>query len=851
MEKKPILLRLIIAFVVILIFALSINPLTPQDFYVTMGSLLKNKQDAAYPELVEKAKAYQESTQLYPSEALLAVADNSGVELKDMIKGDNIQDNRDAIAAIRKAASSSIRLGLDLNGGVEFVLQMIPDKQFAEEYEKNPEAARDRAIEILRRRLESQKIYEAEIAPMNEFISLKAPIVSKDEKVKLRNLIEMSAKLRFRLVHPESQAEVGKYLSNPRNYVPPVGYEIMQEVTARKGEKGDYFLVEIRPQMDGSNVERAQVVSDQYGMRKISLEFNSTGAKDFSRVTSNNVSRQLAIVLDGKLYCAPNIREAITGGMASIDGKFAREDAENIANALSSGNLPFQIKIASVFDTAPSLGLDNVKNGIYAGILALITVMVFMLVYYLAAGFTAVVALAVNIVLVLGAMAAFSGTLTLPGIAGIILTIGMAVDANVLIFERIREELNSGKSLFNAIELGYSRAFTAVFDANITTLFIALILLNVGSGAVKGFALTLGIGIATSMFTALFLTRLLLDIFAQVFKLQKLVMCHWLSAPNIHFLKVSRWAVLVSGVMIVVSLSVFAVRGHSLLGVDFTGGTVVSMDYKEVIPQKQLEDLLRKNGFSDVRVSYKTSASTVDNKKLELMVRGDVIKPELGNKVTKESPKDQIMALLQNEYPQAGFSGEDEMSIGGLVGKEFTRNAIYAVILSFISIVLYVSLRYEFSYAMAAIIALLHDLIIVMGIYALMGREISLNVVAAILTIIGYSINDTIVVFDRIRENARLLVDTPYRSIIDLSLNQTLSRTILTSLTTLMVLVILAIFGGIAVNDFVIVMLFGVIVGTYSSLFIASPIISVWHRKIGNLTGQQKISHAAEPVEAE
>ncbi|QSH40994.1 protein translocase subunit SecD [Lentisphaerota bacterium ZTH] len=854
MNKRPVILRSLIALVVIAVFFISIHPLTQRDFYETFKSLLKNSKNPVAAKLVREAKESQaKDPSMYATTALLNAANKNGVELKTLVNGKDLQVNSDVISLVRKKASSSIRLGLDLNGGVEFMLELVPDENFLNSIkkevknDKNAQAQyekrlttefnryRDIAIETLRSRMEAQKIYEAEITPAGgRYISLKVPVVSKEEKLKLLRLIKMSAKLRFRFVNPDNEKLVQQYLAGPKKFRSPIGFDLMKIKEFRSGKKEltRYYFVNKRWAMDGKSIIDAYPTKDQFGQRKIILKFNSAGAERFGEITSKNKGRQLAIVLDDKLYCAPVIRDAITTGSAEISGNFSNEEAKNISDALVSGSLPFQIRVEGIFDTDPTLGVANVQNGIWAGIFALAIVMAFMIFYYLRAGVVAVIALGVNIILVLGALAAFDATLTLPGIAGIILTIGMSVDANVLIFERIREELERKKSLQTAIELGYSRAFITILDSNLTTLFTALILMRVGTGPVKGFAVTLSIGILTSMFTALFLTRLIFDYIDRVHPFKGMKMLTFVRNPKIDFVGLRKYAFTLSGVLIVASLLVFGAKGKTMFGVDFTGGTQITFDYQKRVPVNKVEDTLKKAGY-EAQVSYKTSASQVDNKKVEILIRKN-IKLEKTGSGEAVSPKEQIAGMLNKTYPASKFSGGQETSIGGLVGYEFTKSALLAIGLAFLGIIIYISIRFEFAYAIASIIALIHDVIVATGIFVACGNEVSLSVVAAILTIIGYSLNDTIVVFDRIREDVRQEKGLSYKQIINLSINQTLSRTTLTSFTTALVLIILYFFGGIAINDFVFVMLLGVIVGTYSSIFVASPIVAFWHRKIGS-----------------
>lgn len=846
MNKRPLILRTLITVVVVLVFTLAIHPLFQRDYYETFLGMLKDKQDSEAHQVVKEAKALQEANpQLYQSQALLQAADTKGLDLTKKVNGNDLQDNRDVMSLIRKNASSSIRLGLDLNGGVEFILQLVPDQEFLAMFKEDDTNAasreemqarmasefdryRDIAIEILRKRLEGQKIFEAEIAPSgSSYVALRAPVVAKDEKLKLLNLIKMSARLNFRLVHENNAELVKQYLADKNNFVVPVGYELLTTSEFRPGQepKVEYYFVNKIPEMTGKGISNAMATKDEFGQRKIQLRFSQAGAEDFARVTSRNIGRQLAIVLDGNLYCAPVVNQAITGGSAEISGRFSNEEAKSIADALVSGSFPFQIKVDAVFDTDPKLGASNVANGIWVGAISLVLVAIFMCVYYRVAGVISVVALALNVVLILGAMAAFNATLTLPGIAGIILTIGMAVDANVLVFERIREELKSGKSLMNAVDYGYQKAFSAVFDANLTTLITSIILMSVGTGAIKGFAVTLSIGILTSLFTALFVTRLIFDYLFRYTRLSALPMMQFFKKTEFNFNRMWSKAMTISGILILLSIVVFFVRGKSMLGVDFTGGTQVTFTYAEQIPQEKLEAALKKAGY-DATVTYKyNAAAATDNSKVEILVRGDLTKAN-----ANESPMDHLASLLNKEFPTAKLSNGLESSIGGLIGWEFTKAALLAIAFSIIGIGAYVTLRYEFTYALTSILALLHDVIIVTGIFLALGRTISLTVIAALLTVIGYSINDTVVIFDRIRENASLKTCKTYEENVNLSINQTLNRTMLTSLTTFIVVFVLFLGAGVAINDFVLIMMLGIIVGTYSSVFLAGPMVALMRR---------------------
>ena len=742
--------------------------------------------------------------------------------------------SRDVISLIRKNSAGSIRRGIDLNGGAEFILELVPDPNDKEKIEKKFNEYRDIAIETLRKRLTAKNIYEADISPAGgRYISMRVPVVTKEEKATLEKLIKLSAKLQFRLVHLNNDQEIAKYLADKKNYDAPEGYEILESVETKDGKviKKPY-LVEREAQMDGKEIDEAYPTMDQFGQREIILKFKPAGAAQFGKVTGDNVGRLLAIVLDGQLYSAPQIKVAITGGNASITGNFSREDAENVSNALVSGSVPFSMTIQAQSDIDPTIGEATVRDGLYSGIAGMVLVMIFMAVYYMRSGIIANISLLVNAILILGALAAFDVTLTLPGIAGIILTIGMAVDANVLIYERIREEIESKKTVLNAIDLGFDRAYSAIFDSNITTLVVAVILLWQGTGAIKGFAITLAIGVFTTLFTAVFLTRLLFDLMTGFMSVKSLKMHSFVGrGTHVDFLGLRKYALACSAILILATFIFVGIRGKECLGIDFTGGTQVELSFKEAVPAEKISTFLKSQGFEN-KVTYKTGSAVDAQKKLEIIIRdtegGTTEKTAEAGAVVMEK----VTNALNKEFPAAAFKGETQSTLGALIGQTFMKSALISLILSFAVMIIYLTFRFQFSYSIAGTVVLVHDVIIGVGLYLMCGGQITLNVVAAALTIVGISINDTIVTFDRVRENLTLVKDRSYWDIINLSINQTLGRTILTTSTILMVLVMQLVFGGSGIRDFVSVMLFGLLVGTYSSVFITNLIIAYWHKPV-------------------
>ena len=839
MNKKPIILRSIFALLVLVVFVFSMHPLQERDFYDAFKDICSDPSAKEVTELIAAAKEKKaKDPSMYDSVALETAALDKGISLDklvkpSLVKSQKITNSRDVLSLIRKNSAASIRRGIDLNGGAEFILELVPDAADKEKIEKDFEKYRDLAIETLRKRLTQKNIFEADISPAGgKYISMRVPIVTKDEKAVIEKLIKMSAKLQFKLVHPNNAAEVSKYEADPKGYQPPEGYEIKISTESRNGKAyRSVYIVERAQQMDGKDIEDAYPTMNQFGQREIILSFKHAGATRFGEVTSNNVGRELAIILDGELYSAPRINQAITGGNAQITGSFSREDAENISNALVSGSVPFAMTIQAQSDIDPTIGEQTVRDGLYSGIAGMILVMIFMICYYVRSGIIANISLFVNAVLMLGAMAAFDVTLTLPGIAGMILTIGMAVDANVLIYERIREEINSGKTIGNAIDFGFDRAYSAIFDSNFTTLFVAVILLWQGTGAIKGFAITLAIGVFTTLFTAVFLTRLLFDLMTRFMTIKKLRMFSFGKIPQVDYLGKKKYALALSAILIIASIAVVAVRGKDCLGIDFTGGTQLTFDFAKAVPAETISKLLDEKGFEN-KVTYKTGSAVDAKKQLEILIREKTGK----TKAQTAEQGAQLMNAVSNElnaaFPDAKFKGETQSTLGALIGESFMHSALISIILSFVVMILYMTFRFQFSYSIAGNLVLIHDVIIGVGIYLLLGGQITMNVVAAALTIVGISINDTIVTFDRVRENLKIVKDMSYYDIINLSINQTLSRTILTSLTTIMVLVMQLIFGGAGIRDFVSVMLFGLIVGSYSSIFITNIIISYWHKPV-------------------
>ncbi|MEI6714750.1 MAG: protein translocase subunit SecD [Verrucomicrobiota bacterium] len=705
-----------------------------------------------------------------------------------------------------------LALGLDLKGGTSFLIRLQEDKDESGGVRKITPAMLDQACEVIRKRVDSMGTSEPVIAPQGEDrILVQIPGLNTDKLNEAREQLYRPAKLDFKFVHPQTDAILaGAVPLDP-------AYRIESYSEARGGKAMEEKLV-VRKKADipGSMVTAAHAFFDTQGWG-VSLRFNSEGAQLFGKLTQENVGKRFAIMLDGKVQSAPVIRDAIMGGQAQITGNFGEAEARNLASVLENP-LQTQVVIEEERTASASLGSDSINSGVFSGIIGVLLTVVCVLIYYRFSGFVANLALLVNVLLLFGSMGLLGTVLTLPGIAGIILTLGMAIDANVLIYERLREELQDQKSLRGAVNAAFEKAFPAIFDSNATTLITALILFWKASGPVKGFAVALIIGIVATLFTALVVTRNFFSWALHVGILKEVSMANLIRATNFNFMAWRKAAITGSVLVIAGSIGIFALRGEKNFGVDFKGGDRVVLEAVKVKPDiaavRAAVDGLK---LGEVAVQIEKSA-----KKEFFTVRG---------------PKDSgetISSALKQKFPEAEFSLENVEKVGSLVGGELARNSVIALTLGMLGILVYVTLRFEFSFALGALVALLHDVIITVGVFALLGRELSLVTVGAVLTIAGYSVNDTIVVFDRIREGLQTGRKGSVLEIMNLSINETLSRTIITGGVTLLTTVALFFFGGPVLADFALTILIGVLVGTYSSVFVASPIVLWWSGRHGS-----------------
>ncbi len=738
---------------------------------------------------------------------------------------------------LQREAAGKIKLGLDLQGGTAFLVELDTNRL---ERAVDTKLAVSQAMEVLRKRVDKFGVAEPVIQPEGDNrILIQLPGLSEEVQANAKDTIQKVAYLEFRMVHEKSTELLAQGLMAP-------GCEVLTHVeTSQTGvKKAEKYLVKRRPEMVGG-IKMAQVTRDNVGRPEIAFTLDPKAADTFAKITRDNVGHQLAIVLDGELQTAPVIRTAIEGGSGVIQGDYTELQAFGLANVLENP-LKTPVHIISQNDVDPTLGKDSIASGIRASIYGVIAVSAFMMVYYLLAGLVANVALICNIIILLGVMCSIGTTLTLPGIAGVVLTIGMAVDANVLIFERIREEAAKGKSLRGALQAGYDRAFGTIFDSHVTTLISSIILINMGTGSVKGFGVSLTIGVAASLFTALVVTRLIFDYLIAKNILKTLPMLHFIKSTKLDFMKLAVPAFMASWLLIIAGNSYgLFVRGHNVLGVELTGGDTITMsfDQQHKIGVDKVREAATKVSSGDVLVSYQHDIGTSTDT-LRVTVRNTA------DTKAGEGVSSKVASSLKQVFPESKFKVIGTDHVGPTVGQEIQETAILASLLAMFGILIYVAFRYEFSFAVGAVVAIIHDVLMTLGCYFLAGRELNATTVAAILTIIGFSINDTIVIFDRIREDLKLGVRGSFRELMNQALNQTLSRTLITSGTVLLATAALYIFGGGPINDFAFTFLVGIITGTYSSIYIASAIVLWWHKgqrpKIG--TGQVAVEGQPSPA---
>ena len=716
-----------------------------------------------------------------------------------------------------------IALGLDIKGGTSFLIKL---QQVDKDKPITP-GLLDQAVEVIRKRVDYFGAGEPIISPVGQDrILVQIPGLDTAKIQEARDQLSRVAKLEFRLVYPDNGERLGA-IDKGTEVVPPE-YKIENyKHAAEENEQAttERLLVKKKADLGGDRVSESHAYYGNEGWT-VQLKFDGEGAKKFGQITEQYKGHRFAIVLDGIIQSAPVIRDAIYGGDAVITGHFSEKEARGLASVLENP-LQTPVSIEEERSVSPTLGADSIRASILAGLMGLAITLVCVALYYRIPGLIACLALLVNIVLLIGALTMFHFVLTLPGIAGIILTIGLAVDASVLVYERLREELALGKSLRVAIQAAYEKAFSSIFDANVTTLITAVILFWRATGPVKGFAISLTLGILASLFTALIVGRNIFEALVDNSRLKKVSMLHLISSQNIDFLGKGLLACLCSLALIIAGATSFYARGEKNFGVDFRGGDLITLSSQQAIDVGQVRAALQPINLADAAIQESNQGG-----KYYITVR------------TPLHTSDQVEQQIMTAMPQAQFKVEGAERVGALVGGELARSSLVALGLGILGILIFVTFRFELSFAVGAIVALLHDVLITVGMFSLLHRELTLTMVGAVLTIAGYSINDTIVVYDRIREGLASGRKGSIEQIMNESINQTLSRTILTSTVTLIPILCLFFFGGAVLRDFSLAIIIGVAVGTYSSIFIASPIVLWWTRARGGskVTLQREIT---------
>ncbi len=615
-----------------------------------------------------------------------------------------------------------------------------------------------------------------------------------------------------------------------------------------QGGREAFQLIALRtvnqqPVLNGDVVTRATSEFDNLQGQVVSMTMNDEGARQWSRITGQNVGKAIAIVLDDQVYSFPNVNAQIDGGRSQISGKFSVEEANDLANVLESGKMVARVNIASESVIGPSLGKESINKGLWSFLVALVLLMIFMVCTYgLQAGMIANLGLIMNLFFTMGILASFQSVLTLPGIAGIVLTLGMAVDANVLIFERCKEELRAGKGLKAAVSDGYKNAFSAIFDSNLTTIITGIILIVLGSGPIRGFAVTLVIGICCSFFTAVFATRLVMEHFVNKGTFDKMTFTtpftrHLMENVKFNFMGAAKKTSIIVLALIVIMGVLFGVRGLQR-GIDFSGGRNYIIQFDHPVKAEALNNQLTPLFVEADGSQATTSVITIDN---DTKVR---VSTNYKIKDNSEGIGDEIMGkLYEGLKSELGSMSKEDFSmsnesvgvvssetVGPSIASDMTREAIWAVLFSLLAMALYILFRFRnIAFSIGALAAVAFTAFIVIGFYNLHGllpfsMEIDQTFIAAILTVIGYQVNDTVVVFDRVREYRKLYPKQDLYSTFNKALCSTLARTTMTSITTLLVLFIMLFLGGQSIRSFIFAMILGVIIGTCSSLFIASPV---------------------------
>ena len=736
--------------------------------------------------------------------------------------------------------------------------------------------ANAKLAEILAGEPDTTAVAAADVAvtePLNDSDSLLSSEIAKNQNESAEIDAYRKANPLFAVLNPSGSnnacigyssaidtAKVNRYFEMPQiAEIFPAEFKPMWSVKPSEFAQSDniFELVAIKAtsrdgkaKLDGGVITDARVVYDHgsNGEPSVSMSMNAEGANVWARMTSDNVGRQIAIVLDGMVYSYPNVQNAITGGSSSITGHFTPDEATDLVNVLKSGKLPAPATIIQEQVVGPSLGAKSINAGMISFIIAFLLVLVYMIFFYQGAGVAADFALLCNVLLLFGVLVSFGAVLTLPGIAGLVLTMGMAVDANVIIYERIKEELANGKGLSKAVADGYKNAYSAIIDGQVTTLLTGIVLFIFGSGPVQGFATTLIIGIITSVLTSIFITRLIFDDRIEKGKsiaFENNLTKNFLKNTHVDFIALRKWSYIISGALIVISIVSIFTKGFTY-GVDFTGGRTYVVRFDQPVTAEQVREaataefdgaveVKQFGGESQMKITtqYKNDQESTDvDAEVESMLY-EALKPFFAE---KDITLDEFRSTLDNPN---GIISSDK--VGPTIANDMKRDAIIAVILSLLVIFAYIAFRFKgWTWGLGGVVSLAHTAIIVIGFFSLFSGILPFNLdvdqtfIAAILTIIGYAINDNVVIFDRIREYRTLHPNVDVRTNTNLAINATLTRTINTSVSTLVTMLAIAIFGGESIRGLAVALILGICIGTYASIFIGTPVMydaTMWDQK--------------------
>lgn len=858
-QNSGILWKFVVTALVVIWAASSMIPVTDTPFETYIQTRATANQDEFAKKILPAAEArvdkanYKNNPAKSPTLyiALREYADANEVDLSKYFPDVNVSDikilkkrNDILLKELYRQSKGALKKGLDLQGGVSFTLEIDDKNLDGDDFARKGQL--EDVLVVMNNRINGLGVTEPTIRLMgSKSIEVQMPGVSLKDNPEAIEELSRPAKLEFRKVH---RFQRPSSIKPPASEI-PAGYEVMLMENERGGKvTQEPLYVKIRPEASGDIIKRAYPAMEDTSRFSVSMEFTTEGSKVFERITrtildedkQTGVKQPLAIVLDGRLMSAPNIQSVISE-RGSITGNFTRREAVELANALNNP-LSVGLKRTSLNEVGPSLA-DSAKDSSFlaAGIGTALTVL-FMIFVYKTMGVVAVISVFVNIFILVGVLASFGATMTLPGIAALVLTLGMAVDSNILVFERMREESHLGKSLWSSLMAGYEKAFSAIFDANITTLLSAVILWKFGTGPVKGFGVTLAVGIFTTLFCCLVLSRGMLEFGVKYRWIRKSLGKAFLIKDDSHidFFQFVKGSFILSWTVVLIGIAVLIYRGDKTLSIDFTGGDLVTIGYTpdKKIPIENILALSTSTGegsLGEIQASYQVDLSS----KAERLV------------LQVESEKgQQAFDMLQKTFPDAGLYLVGQNSVGASVSSDITKDAFIAIALSLVMILLYVAFRFEFSYGIGALVATFHDVVLCVGLYVIFGvwgvgsGQFSAPMVAAVLMVMGYSINDKIIIFDRIREELQLRPEMTLKEVINYSINRTLSRTLLTSISTFLAAFALFVFGTGIIVDFSLVFILGILVGTFSSIFIASPVFYWWNK--GN---RERVEKSQDSIE--